>query len=45
MKILFNIIIYIIEFMTYNYYNKAIKYIRLNIIKKILINILTKNNK
>ena len=39
-KIYSNIIIYIIEIMNHKYHNKAVKYIKLNFDKKILIDIL-----
>ena len=43
MKKQYNIIIHIIEFIIYKYYNKAVKYIKYNIIKNIFIDILIKN--
>ena len=42
MKKLFNMIIYIIEFIMHKYYNKFVRFIRYNIQKKILIDILDK---
>ena len=43
-KIYSNMIIYIIEFIIYKYYNKIVKYIKLTFKKKILIDISLKNN-
>ena len=44
MKKLFNISINIIEYMIQKYYNKIVKFIKHNTYRKILIDMLIKNN-